>query len=316
MKKVISVDLGGTNIRAALATTDGNLLHTIRKPTNAIEGKKVVIDRIEKTIREAGVDEWESVEEIGVVAPGPLNPYTGILTYSPNLPGWDNVPIKRILQDRLDKSVRVGNDANLAALAEHQFGAGRGLKHLIYITVSTGIGGGIVSHGRLIRGTTGLGAEIGQIVVDMNGPRHSSGVKGSLEYLAAGPAIARQAREKVSIVNNTAIVELAGNVESITAKHVGQAAQAGDPLAIELITNAAQIIGTAIVTLMSIFNPQIVVIGGGVSQTGNIFFDTIREAVKDNLHADYWKNCPIVPVTFGDDVGLLGGVALLNTPDA
>ncbi len=315
-KKVIAVDFGGTNIRAALAQSNGTLLHSVRVPTEAEAGQAAVLRRIKEAILEAAGDSWPEVTGIGMVAPGPLDPWEGVIIYSPNL-HWHQVPIKQIFEDDLQRPVRIGNDANLAALAEHQFGAGQGLKHLIYITVSTGIGGGIIIDDRLLLGASGYGAEVGQIVVAVDGPPHASGVKGSVEAIASGPAIARLAQKRVKCSAKASagqkLVTLAGGVEAITANHVGQASLEGDPLAVEIMQYAGKMVGVMLVSLLSLFNPEIVIIGGGVSGVGDLFFQPIQDTVRDNLHQVYWENCPIVPVTLGDDVGLLGGVALLNS---
>ena len=313
--KVVAVDLGGTKIRAALAQSDGQLLKIVRTSTEAERGPDAVIARMEQAIREAAGAAWPEVSGIGIVAPGPLDPWEGVIIQAPNLPGWNNVPLKAIFEKSLQRPVRLGNDANLAALAEQQFGAGRGLKDLIYLTISTGIGSGIVIDDRLLLGAKGLGGEVGHIIVQPDGPLCNCGSRGCLEAIASGTGIARRARERIRErgTSGQMIVQLAGGLEAITAESVGQAAQAGDPLAVALIRESAEVIGFAIITLMRLFNPQLIIIGGGVSQSGDLFFGPIHQTVQANLLRPYWEDCPIVPVTLGDDVGLLGGVALLNS---
>jgi glucokinase len=310
--KVVAVDLGGTRIRAALAQTDGKLLNIVRTSTEAEKGPEVVIAKLEQAIREAAGEAWAEVSGIGMIAPGPLDPWEGVIIHAPNLPGWHNVPLKAIFEESLQRPVRIGNDANLAALAEQQFGAGRGLKDLIYLTISTGIGSGIIIDNRLLLGTDGLGGEAGHMVIDPRGPLCNCGTRGCLEAMASGTGIARRARERITQTEGQMMVQLAGNVEAVTAEVVGRAAQAGDPLAASLIQEAAELIGVAIISLMRLFNPQIFIIGGGVSKLGDFFFGPIRQTVQANLLRPYWENCPIVPVTLGDDVGLLGGVALIR----
>ncbi|MFQ5576658.1 MAG: ROK family protein, partial [Anaerolineae bacterium] len=309
-QKVVAVDLGGTNIRAALAQPNGVLLNVVREPARVAQGPQGVIEQMTRAIRRAAGGDWPDVTGVGMVTPGPLDPWQGVILYAPNLPGWKDVPIKRIFEQRLQRPVRIGNDANLAALAEHQFGVGRGLSHLIYLTVSTGIGSGIIVDNRLLLGADGLGAEAGQVIVDIGGSAYTGGLKGSVEALASGTAIARRARRQLSPQRGQAILRLAGSAEAITARHVGQAALAGDSLAIELFQEAGRAIGCAIISLLSLFNPQCVIIGGGVSRVGELLFTPIRQTVQANLHPLYWERCPIVPVSLGDEVGLLGGVAL------
>jgi len=310
--KVIAVDLGGTNIRAALAQADGRMLNIVKRPTQAEAGLETVLARIETAIREVADQHWQEVVGIGLIAPGPLNPWEGIVLQAPNLPGWENVPLKTIFEKSLQRPVHLGNDANLAALAEHQFGAGRGLTDLIYLTVSTGIGSGIIVDNRLVLGATGLGGEAGHIVVDPQGPVCNCGTRGCLEAVASGTGIARLAQGQLAGPAGEAILALAGDQEAVTAQIVGQAALAGDGLAKALIQEAAIWLGRGIISLMRLFNPQLIIIGGGVSQLGDLFFDPVRQTVQANLLSAYWENCPIVPVSLGDDVGLLGAVALVN----
>lgn len=310
--KVVSVDLGGTTIRAALAQTDGRLLKVVKKPTRAKAGLKEVLNRVEAVIREVGAEAWAEVRGIGIIAPGPLNPWEGIVIQAPNLPGWENVPLKAILEESLDRPVYIGNDANLAALAEQQFGAGRGLTDLIYLTISTGIGGGIIIDDNLLLGAQGLGGEVGHMVIDPQGPMCNCGTRGCLEAVASGTGIARAARRRMTDSLGQGIAARAGSPDAITAQVVGQAALAGDALAITLIQEAAEWIGLGIVSLMRLFNPQMIIIGGGVSQVGDLFFERIQQTVQANVLRPYWENCPIVPVTLGDDVGLLGAIALLK----
>ena len=310
--KVISVDLGGTTIRAALAQTDGRLLNVVKIPTRAETGLEAVTDRVEAAIRQAAGEAWAEVRGIGIIAPGPLDPWEGVIIQAPNLPGWENVPLKAMFETSLKRPVHIGNDANLAALAEQQFGVGQGLKDLIYLTVSTGIGGGIIIDDHVLLGAHGLGGEVGHMVVDPQGPMCNCGTRGCLEAVASGTGIARAARQRMTESLGRGIVERAGSPDAITARAVGQAAIAGDALAIALIQEAAEWIGLGIVSLMRLFNPQIVIVGGGVSQVGDLFFDRIQQTVQANLLRPYWEDCPIVPVSLGDDVGLLGTVALLN----
>ena len=315
---IIGVDLGGTQIRAALADDEGSILRRTRCLTLAEEGLEPVIGRIKGAIREVmGATDREQVQGIGIVAPGPLDPWKGVVTEAPNLPGWKNVPLKDLMEEEFGLPVLVGNDANLAALAEQRFGAGQGIADLIYVTVSTGIGGGVIADNRLLLGAQGLAGEVGHQTIEAFGPRCNCGNIGCLEALAAGPAIARRARELIRDGTETAITDLVGgDLDKITAREVNQAAQAGDPVAIEIFRQAGFYIGVGIVNLLHIFNPSLIVIGGSVTKAGDLLFEPIRATVRERAMASYyWENTPIVPAVLGDDVGLLGAVALVLLQD-
>lgn len=311
---IVGVDLGGTQIRAALADEEGRILRRTSCLTLAEEGLEPVIGRIKGAIYEVmGSTDRGQVQGIGIAAPGPLDPWKGVIMDAPNLPGWKNVPLKDLMEGEFGSPVVVGNDANLAALAEQRFGSGQGVADLIYITVSTGIGGGIIADNRLLLGAQGFAAEVGHQTLEAHGPRCNCGNIGCLEALAAGPAIARCARELIEDGVETAITDLVGgDLDEITAKEVNQAAQAGDPVAIELFRQAGFYIGIGIVNLLHIFNPSLVVIGGSVTKAGDLLFESIRATVRQRAMASYyWENTPILPATLGDDVGLLGAVALV-----
>jgi len=299
-KLIIGVDLGGTQIRAALADDEGGILRRASCLTLAEEGLKPVIGRIKGAIYEVmGATGREQLQGIGIVAPGPVALRKGIIRDAPNLPGWKNVPLKALMEEEFGLPVFVGNDANLAALAD--------------ITVSTGIGGGIIADNRLLLGAQGFAAEVGHQTIEAHGPRCKCGNIGCLEALAAGPAIARRARELIEDGAETAIADLVGDdLDKITARVVHQAAQAGDPVAIELFRQAGFYIGVGIVNLLHLFNPGLIIIGGGVAKAGALLFEPIRATVRERAMASYyWENTPIVPATLGDDVGLLGAVALV-----
>jgi glucokinase len=313
-KLIVGVDLGGTQIRAALADEEGRILRRTSCLTLAEEGLEPVMGRIEGAIYGVmGSTDRGQVQGIGIVAPGPSDPWKGIIMKAPNLSGWKNVPLKDLVEEEFRLPVFVGNDANLAALAEQRFGAGRGIADLIYITVSTGIGGGIIADNRLLLGAQGFAAEVGHQTVEAHGPRCNCGNIGCLEALAAGPAIARHARELIRDGAETAITNLVGDdLDKITAKEVNRAAQAGDPVAIEIFCQAGFYIGVGIVNLLHLFNPSLIIIGGSVAKAGDLLFEPIRATVRERAMASYyWEHTPIVPATLGDDVGLLGAVALV-----
>ena len=306
---IIGVDLGGTQMRAARFDTDLNLLERVAHPTKAHQGRDAVIQRLLDTIAEVIPADPDAVLGIGVSAPGPTNPRTGVVVSPPNLKGWDNVPLLKIIQERFGFPTYIGNDANVAALAETTRGAGTGFSHVIYLTVSTGIGSGVIDDGRLIIGAKGLGAEAGHMIL-LTGDRVSS-----LEREAAGPAIARKAVARLEIGEPSAMRDMvAGDLTRITGKIVGEAATAGDPLAVDLIQEAGRLVGLGLVTLLHLFNPEIIIIGGGVSLTGELLFEPMRETVRQYaLNPAYWDHVPIVPAALGDNVALIGAAALVTT---
>ncbi len=313
-KLIVGVDLGGTQIRAALADGEGRIVRRASCLTLAKEGPEPVLVRIKESIYEVmGSADRGRLRGIGFAAPGPLDPWKGIVIDAVNLPGWRNIPLKDLMEEEFGLPVVVGRDANLAALAEQRLGAGQGVADLIYITVSTGIGGGVIADNRPLLGARGLAGEVGHQTIEAHGPRCNCGNIGCLEALAAGPAIARCARQLIRTGVGTTIADLVdGDLDKITAKEVNQAAQAGDPVAIELFRQAGFYIGVGIINLLHLFNPSLIIIGGGVAKAGHLLFEPIRATVRERAMAGFpWEDVPIVPATLGDDVGLLGAVALV-----
>lgn len=304
---IIGVDLGGTRLRASRFDQDLNLLARDEVLTLADQGLEATLERMKTLIRAVAGD--FPIQGIGVSVPGPTNPYTGIVVAPPNLPGWHNVPLQQILQDEFHVPIYLGNDANVAALAEAVMGAAQGYRDVIFITISTGIGGGVISDGRLLLGSEGLGAEIGHMVM-LVGDRVST-----LEKEAQGPALARQARARLEAGEESQIREMVGgDLSLITGATVGIAAEAGDPLARSIIHRAGQIVGYGVVSLLHIFNPQIVVFGGGVTKVGALLFDPMLEAIKAEARdTAYWRNLKIVMAGLGENVSLYGAGALVIT---
>src|SRR5258708_11609133 len=227
----IGVDIGGTSIRAARFSGDNHVPTTKTKiPTQAMRGVEAVLQRIEAAIREVAGDRLDQIAGIGMALPGPLDPHTGILIEAPNLPGWENLPLQSMMAKRVGRPVFIGNDANLAALGEWKFGAGRGHDDVLYLTVSTGIGGGVISNGHMLVGARGLAAEVGHMLAIPDGPLCGCGQRGHLEAVASGTAIARVARAKLKAGDgsDSKIWELAsGDLDNVTRAGVGAAAQAG-----------------------------------------------------------------------------------------
>ena len=309
---ILALDLGGTRFRLALVDQTGRFLKRFSALTHAIEGRERVLQRMKEAMKEivSGVG-WETVRGMGIAAPGPLDPVSGVLLTPPNLPGWENTPLKSLFEEELHLPVFVGNDANLAALGEYRYGAAKGVDDFIYITVSTGIGGGIISGGRLLLGTKGLAGEIGHMSIDVHGPQCNCGNTGCWETMASGSAIARTAVERIKGGQKSAITNLVdGELEKVTAETVEQAARAGDTLAQEVMAEGGTFIGVGLVNLVHIFNPRLIVIGGGVSNAGDLIFEPARRTVAQRAMPPF-REVEIIPAALGDDAGLLGAIALV-----
>lgn len=308
---MVGVDLGGTQIRAALASTDGVMLSRVATLTLADEGPDAVIERICEQIELA--KEGQTIAAIGLGAPGPTDPYEGVVLVAPNMPGWRNIPLRQVLARRFGVPVFIGNDANVAGLAEYRYGAGRKSSHMIYITVSTGIGGGIISGKRLLLGRQGLAAEIGHITIDYSGEQEGRHEVGTLEGLASGPNLARRVRQALATGAQSILLEwVNGDLDAVTPQLVQQAAAKGDAFALDQFSLNGRYLGIGITNLLHMFNPQRIVIGGSVWLHAQEFmytamWETIR---KRSQSPDYWNHLEIVSAELGGDVGLLGAIAL------
>jgi glucokinase len=246
---------------------------------------------------------------IGVSFAGAVDSHSGVvITAEPNIPGWQKFPLGEILSQEFGVPVYLGNDANVAALAETTMGAARGYQDVLFLTISTGMGGGIISGGRLIVGSAGIGAECGLIVLAIDGEKVSSP-----EELAAGVGIVPRARAALERGEQSTILERAGGLPgAITARMVGEAAHAGDALAVRLIEESGRFIGLTIVTFLHILNPQIVVLGGSVAEgTWDLIQKPMHEAIQRYvLDAAYWEHLEITLATLGENVSLIGAAAL------
>ena len=307
---IIGVDLGGTRLRAACLDKQLNITKRHEMLTKADEGLEATLGRIKQIIHDVMPEDKNTVSGIGISAPGPLNPQTGVVVAPPNLPGWHDVPLGDILLEEFSLPIFVGNDANVAALAETALGSARGYQHVIYLTVSTGIGSGIINDGKLILGKNGLGNEAGHMVMLVEDGRVST-----LEKEAAGPALARQAVAKIRAGGESILSAMCeGNLAAIDGKMVGDAALQGDELALEVVKYSGRVVGLGLVSLLHVFNSEVVVIGGGVSYIGDIWFDEVRAAVKEYcIDSDYWENTPIVASKISEDVSILGSATLALT---
>ncbi len=308
----IAVDLGGTQIRAARFSDAGEMQQRVALETKAEEGFEAVLGRVKAAIQQVWPGNGtEEVAAVGLGVPGPINFKEGLLRFAPNLPGWVNVPLRDRLRQDLGVPAFVGNDADVAALAENRFGAGKDVHHMVYMTISTGIGGGMIFDNRLFTGGHGLGGEVGHMAIDPNGPKCSCGNVGCLEVLASGTAIARRARERLATGELSKLLNMVeGDLSRITAKQIGAAARQGDPLAIAVYEEAGIYVGAALVSLMYMLNPTLFVLGGSVTLAGDLLFEPIRRTVDSRAPKAYREKTRIVSAELGSDVGLWGAFAL------
>lgn len=310
---LIAVDLGGTQIRVALCDARGTILARRADASRAEQGSEAVFARIVANIR-AVTDDWARVRGIGVGAPGTTDPFRGIILEAPNVGGMRDFPMKARLEKELSVRACVGNDANLAALGEQRFGAGRGVADLIYVTISTGIGGGIIAHNQLFLGARGFAGEVGHQTLQADGPRCNCGNIGCLEALAAGPAIARIARDALRAGRDSQMRALCDNDPArVTGRIVTQAARAGDALAREIFARAGFYIGLGLVSLQHNFDTRLFVLGGGVAiHAWEFIYPSIQKTFDEYTMPSMRRDVRIVPAQLGDDAGLLGAAALVN----
>jgi glucokinase len=306
MSFIVAVDIGGTQIRAA-AYEPNSITPFAQKRTRTRASEPGVFDRLVQTIEAV----WQpgEVDAIGIASPGPLDPHTGTILDTPNIKEWVNFPVGPRLCDTFGVPVYLDNDANMAGLAEWQYGAGRGVNDIVYLTVSTGIGGGVISNGELMQGSRGMAAELGHIIVDPNGPLCGCGQRGHVEAFSSGPALARYVAEQIKAGKETSLQAS----PRPTAVQVAEAAQQGDALAISAFERAGYYLGIAVANYLAIFDPSMVIFGGGASQAGDLLFKPFRESLKKHtFHPHYLDDLTITKAALGDDAGLLGALALAS----
>jgi len=285
--------------------------------TDAAAGLAAVTSAIGTVRAAVGLDSdpQGSISGIGICAPGPLDPRTGVVINPPNLPGWRNFPLAAEVSKAYRLPVRVDNDGNAAALAEALWGAGRGHRNVFYATLGTGIGTGIVFDGRIYHGRTGAAAEGGHVTIDYHGPRCKCGKLGCIEILASGTAIARRASEKIAAGRSSAILELAGgHLDRITGEMVGQAYLAGDSLAREILEETATFLSAWLGTIVDLLEPDVMIIGGGAASMLQPFLEDVRNQLPHWSVNSRVQEIPLVMAHYGADAGIAGGAALCREP--
>jgi glucokinase len=303
---VLALDIGGTKLAAGVVGPDGAVQGFVVTPTLLERGPDDAVDRLfelgRRAVHESGLG-WEGVEAIGIGCGGPLDSERGVLIAPPHLPGWNDIPITTLATSAFGRPAVLDNDATAAAAGELRFGAGRGKQNLVYLTLSTGVGGGVVIDGRLHRGPSGNGGELGHVTVDWHGRRcRGCGRRGCLEAYASGTSIAEAAHE--------------AGMRDATAADVAQAARAGDPVAVKVWDEMCEALACGVTSIVNLFEPEVVVLGGGVVRSGEQLLAPVRALVAEQVMG---VNVQIVATQFGDAVGVVGAATVAYerlTPEA
>ncbi len=314
-KYIIGVDLGGTNVRAAITDKEGHILGDARSPSLAMEGFDTTLVQIIKTIHETmkkiGAEQGD-VAGIGMGVPGRHDVKNGIVLWSPNFKDLAGQNLLSPIYEELGIPAYMGNDVNVAALGEFRFGVGQGVSSMIMMTLGTGVGGGVILDGKLWLGANGGGGEIGHQIINPNGHQCGCGNFGDLEGEARRDTIVERALRKIYAGRKTILVrQVEPKYYDITPAMIAQAASDGDELCIEVMEETGYFVGIGVANAMNFLNPEMVVIGGGISQAGPILWDPIMRTVRANALEHALAACEVVHAALGDDAGIMGGVVLV-----
>jgi glucokinase len=303
---VLALDIGGTKLAAGLVDATGRVRSFLVAPTP--DGPGPALDVLfalgRKAVADAGAD-WPEVAAVGIGCGGPLDADTGVLLSPPHLPGWVDVPVARLAEDAFGKPAVLDNDGTAAAEAEHRFGVGAGTSQMVYLTLSTGVGGGAVLNGQVYRGATGNGAEMGHVVVDWRGRAcRGCGGRGCLEAYVSGTSIAERARELLDDSSSLA------TLDQVTAAEVAAHAAAGDPLATRVWRETIDALGTGLTSIVNMLEPELVVLGGGVTRSGDALIAPVRAAVRAAAMTPGGRSVRVERAALGDQVGVVGAAAV------
>lgn len=311
----IGVDLGGTNIKFGIVSEKGEIVQKGIVPAQANLGRDAILNNINKAVEQSSI--YAKKEKIGIIgigigSPGTVNLDTGLIEGScPNLPQMVNVNLKKWLSSYFEYPIYVDNDANVMALAEHKFGAAKGYKDVLCLTIGTGIGGGIILEGKLFHGSNFAGAELGHMTICYNGRKCNCGGIGCLEMYASAPAIVRDTKRLLRKNKKSIIHKLfKENLDKLTTEIIFEAERKGDALASEVINQACIFLGAGIASAVNLLNPQIVVIGGGVSEGGESFIQRIEKEVKKRAFPSATKHLKVVKARLGNNAGFIGAAML------
>lgn len=304
----LGVDIGGTNIRAALVAPDGTLGNRIKFRTDAKRGPFAIIDDLIQRLRDLIDTADGDVMAIGVGCPGPLNSTTGIVHEAPNLEGWVNIPLGERLSEGLGRRVKIHNDANAATWGEFIGGAGREAHSIVMYTLGTGVGGGLVIDGRLWTGPDDTAGELGHICIIPDGRKCGCGARGCLEAYASATAVARLAREALEKGRETSLSKYA--IDEITAHRVDHEADAGDEVAIEILKQTGHYLGLAAAAMVNALNPDMVIYGGGMTQAKSWLFPEIEKQIRERCFDAPAARVKLIAAELGDDAGIIGAANL------
>lgn len=310
-----AIDLGGTNVRSIVATLDGEIRADDKRESRAADGLEACLATVEASLHQACTEAGVAAKGLGAIGldtPGWVDVHEGVVPAAPQLPGWHNTPIVRIMTERFGARVLLENDANAGALGENTFGAGRGARQMVYITVSTGVGGGIIADGKLYGGARGSAGEIGHTIIDPAGPRCGCGNHGCLEALASGTAIAKRGSEVLARGEAPTLQRLVAGRDRVTAALVAEAADAGDRACAEIYTEAGRFLGLALANLVNLLSPEAIVIGGGVSRSHHLFLPQAENTMRALALGEPLKHVRLALAELGDSAGVMGMIARLR----
>ena len=313
----LGVDLGGTKVLALAARPDGTTLASAVAETPSRESAERIVAVMAETARaamaQAGLD-TDAIAAVGVASAGAIDACAGTLVHAPQLPTMSNMPVAEMLSQRLGMPVVIGNDANLAALGEHRYGAGKGVHDLVFLAVSTGIGAGIVIGGEPFTGSAGFAGEVGHMTVDAHGPLGLSTMPGALESLCSGAALARIATERVTAGEHSSMSGALDDAdqEGLTARDVFAACRTGDALAQSIIADSVVHLGAGLTNVVNLLNPEKIIIGGGLANEWGVYIAPAVALMREQSFAGIGKLTPVVPPALGPEAGALGAVALAN----
>lgn len=313
-KYAIGIDLGGTKIGVAMVSRSGEIKNYLKIPTNAQEGMDAVLAKIKTCINQViqytGIHIGEVVG-IGIGVPGQVNPEDGIVHFAPNLPGWQEIPISRVIEEEFNLPVMLENDANAAAWGEKSFGIARGIDNLVCLTLGTGIGGGLILDGKIYRGKNFAAGEIGHIIVNKDGPQCNCGGSGCLEVYSSATGIKNRVIERVKRIkkDHNPLQELISDLESIHLAEIFEMARQGEPLLKDIVNDAIEYLGIGIIILVNLLNPEMVVLVGGLTNEGDKLLDPLKEIVYKRAIKVSLKDLKIVFGQLGEYAGLIGAAA-------
>lgn len=318
----IGVDLGGTQITTILANPQGKVVERLQRETPTRGGPNEIVHAIEteiKSLLDKEITERSTLLGVGIACPGSIDIHRQIITTSPNLSGFSYFPLVEKLSSKLQTKIRIGNDLTLAGLGEHRFGAGKGISNMIFVGVGTGIGGGIIIDNKVYHGKSGSAGEIGHIIIQPNGPKCGCGNKGCLEAIASGNGLKKLARKRIDAGENSILADLithpakwkeSGNL--LSSKAIFDGAKTGDILAKSIVSGGVTALGTALAILVNLFNPQMIVIGGGLANQWEMYIKPAIERMNQLAFPQPKEDATVVPSSLQGLAGALGAMTLLE----